>query len=423
MLAKCLFWHYIRCIMKIKRFFVSGYKNLSKCEIHPKGFHAITGCNSCGKSNFLEVLPFIAAFFTAHGENRKSLIEKGISPNGMAWIPVVRNPEDLEPFRFEIDVESVIENENWLISYVLEFEKPKRIADSPYSSKGPSKIILEKVSIKQLNKPGPKRIVLDRDLNGVTSIRPEREPRNKFKFKTKMDSSALQTLEVREANDFVINFPILSVFYLFMCRNGVFRIDPLKLIEGGTEQNPLTKLVVDSFDLVDAFKKIEDDDQTREEFLFWAKRLCNIENVTINESKRKDLKFLFIEQNDILHTTYELSMGTAFVLGILLALFSLRPFWGPIVIEEPESHIHPKAIVDLISLLRSISEEITVIISTHSPVVINSLNPEEVSLIKPIGNGLVTTKDISESKEAIDALNRGYMSFGDLLQNSFLEDD
>lgn len=55
---------------------------------------------------------------------------------------------------------------------------------------------------------------------------------------------------------------------------------------------------------------------------------------------------------------------------------------GVLLVEEPENGLHPARIADVVKVLRVISESGTqVLIATHSPLVINELKPEEVSVV------------------------------------------
>ena len=61
-----------------------------------------------------------------------------------------------------------------------------------------------------------------------------------------------------------------------------------------------------------------------------------------------------------------MSDGTMRLLGILVAfLQSSRP--QVIALEEPESTIHPEALATLLDLIRGFSKNTQVIVSTHSP--------------------------------------------------------
>lgn len=52
-----------------------------------------------------------------------------------------------------------------------------------------------------------------------------------------------------------------------------------------------------------------------------------------------------------------------------------------ILVEEPENGLHPARIAEVMRILREVSRTTQVLIATHSPLVINELLPEEVSVV------------------------------------------
>ncbi|HEY4244910.1 MAG TPA: ATP-binding protein [Kofleriaceae bacterium] len=63
-----------------------------------------------------------------------------------------------------------------------------------------------------------------------------------------------------------------------------------------------------------------------------------------------------------------------------------------VVIEEPENGLHPARIREVMASLRELSATTQIILATHSPLVINELRPEEVTLLtRPGIEGTVAT--------------------------------
>jgi ABC-type branched-subunit amino acid transport system ATPase component len=62
------------------------------------------------------------------------------------------------------------------------------------------------------------------------------------------------------------------------------------------------------------------------------------------------------------------------------ALAHLEPT-AVILVEEPENGLHPARIRDVMAVLREISKGTQVIVATHSPLVINELEPDEVTVL------------------------------------------
>jgi predicted ATPase len=78
--------------------------------------------------------------------------------------------------------------------------------------------------------------------------------------------------------------------------------------------------------------------------------------------------------------------------GLLVALLHLcaiasAPDGGALAIDEPENGLHPYAIRTLMDLARARAEakDVTVLLATHSPVVLNTFNtePERVYIMEP----------------------------------------
>lgn len=71
--------------------------------------------------------------------------------------------------------------------------------------------------------------------------------------------------------------------------------------------------------------------------------------------------------------------------GILYYLaYSALRFLHPtavLLVEEPENGLHPARIAEVVSILREISKTTQVVMATHSPLVINELQPKEVTVV------------------------------------------
>jgi len=75
--------------------------------------------------------------------------------------------------------------------------------------------------------------------------------------------------------------------------------------------------------------------------------------------------------------------------GLLYYLaFAALPYLDPpalLLVEEPENGLHPARIADVVRVFREISSTTQVIVSTHSPLLINELEGHEVSVVTRTG--------------------------------------
>jgi ABC-type branched-subunit amino acid transport system ATPase component len=99
--------------------------------------------------------------------------------------------------------------------------------------------------------------------------------------------------------------------------------------------------------------------------------------------------------------------------GLLYWLaYAALPYLEPtalLLIEEPENGLHPARIRDVMKVLREISQTIQVVLATHSPLVINELEPHEVSVVTRGADGTkaVLMKDTPNFAERSKAYSLG----------------
>ena len=90
-------------------------------------------------------------------------------------------------------------------------------------------------------------------------------------------------------------------------------------------------------------------------------------------------------------STDEVSDGTIQALALFVALFESRS--GLVVIEEPENSVHPWIVRNFVEACRSAEKQI--IVTTHSPALINYLKPSEIAVVARRG-GETTIRPLEE---------------------------
>ena len=113
-------------------------------------------------------------------------------------------------------------------------------------------------------------------------------------------------------------------------------------------------------------------------------------------------------------TASQASDGTLLVLAYLTLLY-LPKDHAPrlLLIEEPENGIHPQRLQDVLGILRELVEEqdhTQVVLTTHSPYVVDLFKPEEVTLCRKEEDGSVSVHTLSESdtvREQLDVFTLG----------------
>ncbi len=115
-------------------------------------------------------------------------------------------------------------------------------------------------------------------------------------------------------------------------------------------------------------------------------------------------------------TAAEMSEGMLYWLAFAIVEHLSAP--QVLLIEEPENGLHPSRIREVVRILRKISESTQVILATHSPLVINELQPEEVTIVTrteergTICTPMVQTKNFEE-RARVYALGELWLSYAD----------
>ena len=99
--------------------------------------------------------------------------------------------------------------------------------------------------------------------------------------------------------------------------------------------------------------------------------------------------------------------------GVLLILAYLAVLHLPqpprvILVEEPENGIHPKRLQDVLTILRDLvcnQSQTQIILTTHSPYVVDLFDPEEVTLCQKQQDGSINVRRLSDSKAVRDQLD------------------
>jgi predicted ATPase len=107
----------------------------------------------------------------------------------------------------------------------------------------------------------------------------------------------------------------------------------------------------------------------------------------------------------------QLSDGTLRVFGILLALYQ-TPAPGLLIIEEPEQTVHPGALGVLVDAIREASETTQIVLTTHSPHLVDHFEPEEIRVVS-LEDGLTKVSPIKATQ--MEAVKQRLMSLEEFM--------
>jgi predicted ATPase len=137
----------------------------------------------------------------------------------------------------------------------------------------------------------------------------------------------------------------------------------------------------------------------------WRNAATNVVPM-LDPAEGKGIYFSFEGGNDPVAAA-QASDGVLLILAYLTILHLPTP---PrlLLIEEPENGIHPARLKDVLSILRELVEEQShtqVVMTTHSPYVVDLFSAEEVTLCQRTRNGDVTVTRLSESQKVREQLD------------------
>jgi predicted ATPase len=142
---------------------------------------------------------------------------------------------------------------------------------------------------------------------------------------------------------------------------------------------------------------------------------------TVKHGKQLTLEFQqkWGENKKLKFEAYSASDGTLRALGILIALMQ-KPPATLLVIEEPESSLHPGALDALLQVIQSRAEHLQVLITTHSSDLLDAkwLKPENLRLVMWDGGSEI--KPVSA--RAVKMLRSHLATAGELMRADALEE-
>lgn len=111
------------------------------------------------------------------------------------------------------------------------------------------------------------------------------------------------------------------------------------------------------------------------------------------------------------------SDGTLRVAGIVTALLQEPPV--PVIgIEEPELTVHPGAIPLLYDFLNQASRRSQVVVTTHSPELLDRMNADDVRVVVRTQEGTTVSPMATEQREVV---REGLLTLGDVLRTEGLQ--
>ncbi|MGR3985192.1 MAG: AAA family ATPase [Gammaproteobacteria bacterium] len=348
---------------------IANYKSIDSLELtNLAPFAVFAGANGSGKSNFFDALAFVRDFL--FGGIEYALREHGGFENMRS---AKRRGESARKFDFEIGCDAVAGSPAF--HYSLSIGNLNRAPQ-----------IQERVR-------SDDETLLDRSKTATT-------------IKV-VDGGKTEIARVPTTHSALLLLPRKLLILLSLKILRLYRIDPLSAQQPAKSDSDPKTLQGKGNNLASVLNRLEKDKQMRETILEWMEMIAPGLEKMSTEKQRLDstTAILFKEQGTSRQFPAHLvSDGTMYALCMLVAVLDSTKSTGLTLIEEPERGLHPKAIIDLIDLMRECASPSNPIwLTTHSEAVVRSLKLPELVLVnktdgstqmKPAAQGNLTDDDI-----------------------------
>lgn len=370
----------------IKEFKIINYKSFYQINVPLGKFNVIVGSNGVGKSNFFDSLKFIQAslfrgitYATRKRsgwvgikcrKTHKKYIEFGISGDfsedflkfGLKRDSEIKAKEynyffrffEKERFRYALsseggEVKGVSVNkktqaEEEITSKFMRMQKEKEqkvIVEEPFVKDKPQETVIPKHV--------EEKLFLGSFMSLASIALSEYIERWRF---FKIDPESIRNPIVEETSDYVSErgetLPII--------------LNRLEESEGQAVKDIRERILTLMSTLVPGFDK-------------WQTEVLSDGRISFKIKEKKMIGAF---------TPFQISDGTLHLLGLLVAILYYQEKPTLICIEEPERNIHPVILEELVNLMRDVSQQVQVIVTTHSPYLVRFCKPEEVILADKI---------------------------------------
>ena len=408
--------------MKIQAVLIDGFKNLSNVKISFDNITALVALNNFGKSNVLSGIDFGLDFIKASIEDKKDMMSNSnLIPINCSMVG--RN------YRYEMEVSTDINNEEYIIQYGYEFEWKDSEDKEPQIVSEFLKVKLDEKGQKftqLINRSADLALYKSSETGRCSSkIRVENAELVANKLRaydelyyaqiiTKLNGMKIYMENNLDAKSFYQPDPIIRKGF----ENEMINADNLpRVIYNLKKQNP------DKFELLkDVYSQLFPDieDVIVKQF--------KINGLTNNEELPENLPFVFSNNYHVLFVKEKnlvnpvnfsmMSDGAKRVFMILTKIIvSSVSNISLIAIEEPENSVHPGLFQSYIQIISQLLDDCKVIITSHSPYIISYLDPSwiHVGVNKTAGVAeFFTFKKLGKKQLENDAAGFN-MSMGDYL--------
>ena len=386
--------------MRIEEITIRNYRSLRSVVLRPHNLNVLVGANGSGKSNLADGLDFISEVYR-HGLEF-AVTRKGGYEN-IAHTKRKRARSITIEVRASLDVSptaSVYEEVRApKETFPLRVDHSFTFATAGSAIRAAFSIVRESLTVSCLLGPSWVQLIHARrsrvDPVVVTTANAEDLRENAEMFGYEISDGAISFLSMRDMSFLLQNTNFLRSNELFLVGVGrfagplwkfiqglsgirVYQINPTTSRQSGVP-TPAPELTRSGDNLPAAVDLLQKSFPDRwDDVMMAMQRIVPVlENISVGYTSSRTLGLFFHEAGfGRPWTVGEISDGTVQALALLVAIYD--PRWTALVIEEPENSVHPWIIRSLIDACRDAAGDKQILVTTHSPVVINAVDAGQV---------------------------------------------
>lgn len=369
--------------MKIKEIYINGFNNIKNTRIKLDFLTTLVALNNYGKSNVLKAIKKLEQVIKS---NSLSILSGEFSFN-----------KNLVASPIELEIIFGVDSYDYRYSIVVEYIQASNIfncietLEAKIESTRYSKIFQRK----------------DNTIKYKSSLKVDRLNSQSELIGNQENELALKKLSYNDNLDYayliqkLISFNVLIVELQGVEIKSVFK-EKTNLFDA-TSGEGFEKILYDLYEnnnddyllLENMFKKLIPE----VEEVFIEKRKSNIANIGSVIDIYEEYWIYVKEENNLLKTPFsKLSLGSQRIFILLLILIYYKGKGTLILFEELENCIHPKLFHSLIKIINVLNTETKLIITSHSPYIIQYLDMESIYIGIPNKKGIAHFIELSKSE-------------------------
>lgn len=405
--------------MILKSITVGGFKNLQHSKIELQSIVAIISANNYGKSNLLEAIDFGIKFISSSEKDRKSMMRY------VKGIPVNKSLAN-DDFFFEVEFENKLDDEYKFVKYCYSFSwfrddgQGQKITDERIEAR-PNESVKYSSFLKR--KEGKYR-----------------KEKNTISFRNITLNDSQLAIDLLSLIDDIAILPIVQAIKSLdfkVCSSldlgDRFQPIPIEYINDDDDNN---LIAFDDRDVPRAIFKLKQLAPEKYNLFLEAVHTLfpefsdiSVEPFSVNPDTKSNLSMIFATDNngnqsedenekipfrikDEIYRVFvknkynnqpidivRMSTGTKRIFWLLVNVFiaSSRKM-SFIGVEELETSIHPKLLKNLLEFLNEVLDDTSMIISSHSPFLVQYLKPNCLFIGIPTDDGTAIFKRVKNNK-------------------------